>query len=160
MLKNKHVILLFVFILTHILLDQLSKQYVRATVDYYNTIHLWRPFLLLTKVENSGAFLSLGAGLSSWVHSFFILVVPTVILGGLLFYVITRKSVNTISLFAFSCVIGGGIGNLIDRFLYGSVTDFLVIDVRFARTGIFNFADVSIMLGIGLLVLINFTSKK
>ncbi|MGB3075106.1 MAG: signal peptidase II [Chitinophagales bacterium] len=44
-------------------------------------------------------------------------------------------------------VIGGGIGNLIDRMLYGSVTDFLFIHSGMFRTGIFNMADTSIMLG-------------
>ncbi len=48
----------------------------------------------------------------------------------------------------FAFIIGGGIGNLYDRILYGSVTDFLHMDFQLFRTGIFNMADVSIMIGV------------
>lgn len=156
MLKNKQLILLIVFVLINIVLDQVSKQYVRSKVDYYITTQLLGPYLTLTKVENTGAFLSLGAGLSSWVHSIFILFLPSIILFGLFVYVYTRQNLNPVLLLAYGCVIGGGVGNLIDRFLYGSVTDFLHIDLGFVRTGIFNLADVSIMFGIGILLLKSF----
>ncbi len=57
-------------------------------------------------------------------------------------------------------LIGGGIGNIYDRIVYGSVTDFLHMDFVLFRTGIFNLADVSIMVGIGLLLLQNLTAAK
>jgi signal peptidase II len=51
--------------------------------------------------------------------------------------------------------------NLYDRVLYGQVTDFWHIDLGGVfRTGIFNLADVSVMIGMGLLILGNFTNKK
>ena len=56
-------------------------------------------------------------------------------------------------------LIGGGIGNIIDRLLYGSVTDFLHIDFGLFRTGIFNLADVSIMVGIGILIINSIKQK-
>ena len=56
-------------------------------------------------------------------------------------------------------LIGGGIGNIIDRLLYGSVTDFLHIDFGLFRTGIFNLADVSIMIGIGILIINSIKQK-
>ncbi|MFA6946987.1 MAG: signal peptidase II [Pedobacter sp.] len=49
-------------------------------------------------------------------------------------------------------VIGGGIGNLYDRIVHGSVTDFLHLDLGVFQTGIFNMADVSIMLGMVLIL--------
>lgn len=51
-----------------------------------------------------------------------------------------------------SFVIGGGIGNLYDRVLYGSVTDFMHLKFGIFQTGIFNMADVSIMLGMLIIV--------
>ena len=57
-------------------------------------------------------------------------------------------------------LIGGGIGNIYDRIVYGSVTDFLHMDFVLFKTGIFNMADVSIMTGIGLLLLQTLLAKK
>ena len=59
-----------------------------------------------------------------------------------------------------ACVLGGGIGNLYDRVLYGSVTDFLHIDFGLFQTGIVNLADVSIMVGAGLLAMEMFLKRK
>ena len=55
-------------------------------------------------------------------------------------------------LFALSCIIGGGAGNIYDRIVYGSVTDFLYIHYGLFKTGIFNAADVSIMFGTFFLI--------
>jgi signal peptidase II len=57
-------------------------------------------------------------------------------------------------------LIGGGIGNIYDRIKFGSVTDFLHIDFILFRTGIFNLADVSIMIGIGILLLHSFLGNR
>ena len=65
-----------------------------------------------------------------------------------------------ISLWGLSFIAGGGIGNIFDRMVYGSVTDMLFIDLQFAHTGIFNVADVSVMIGTGLILLEQFLPKK
>ena len=58
-------------------------------------------------------------------------------------------------------IVGGGIANLIDRFRFGHVTDFFHIDLGGVfKTGIFNVADMSVMLGLGLLIFSSFKSKK
>ena len=61
------------------------------------------------------------------------------------------------------CIIGGGIGNIIDRVAYGSVTDFMYIHCGFFQTGIFNFADVSITFGalfiIALQIMDNYNNR-
>ena len=56
--------------------------------------------------------------------------------------------------------IGGGLGNLYDRIVHGSVTDFLHIKFGSLQTGIFNAADVSIMVGFGLILLDAFLKRK
>jgi signal peptidase II len=58
-----------------------------------------------------------------------------------------------------SCIIGGGLGNLYDRMVFGSVTDFLHLDFVIFQTGVFNLADLSISLGT-LLILISLYYKK
>src|SRR6478735_302033 len=56
-------------------------------------------------------------------------------------------------------VIGGGVGNLFDRILYGSVTDFLYLRFGIFQTGIFNMADVSIMAGLFFILLPVFSRR-
>ena len=57
-------------------------------------------------------------------------------------------------------LIGGGLGNIFDRALYGSVTDFLHIDFGLFQTGIFNMADVSVMVGVFTILLYSYFFKK
>jgi len=65
------------------------------------------------------------------------------------------------TLVGFCCIIGGGIANVYDRIVYGSVTDFLHLDFGgMLRTGIFNLADVSVMVGMGCLIVGSFKKKK
>ena len=54
---------------------------------------------------------------------------------------------------AFGLIIGGGIGNLYDRVVFGRVTDFLHMNFHFFQTGVFNMADVSIMTGTFIMLL-------
>ena len=68
---------------------------------------------------------------------------------------------NNVSMVGFCCIIGGGLANLYDRVLYGQVTDFFHIDLGGVfKTGIFNLADVSVMTGMGLLILASFKARK
>ncbi|MGB3144040.1 MAG: signal peptidase II, partial [Maribacter sp.] len=65
---------------------------------------------------------------------------------------LTKPNINSLLLLAFALVIGGGIGNLIDRIAHGSVTDFFQIRLGIFRTGIFNMADVAVTTGVLLLL--------
>ena len=71
----------------------------------------------------------------------------------------TNKDLDNLSIVAFSCVAGGGIANLYDRFIYGSVTDFLFMDFGFVQTGIFNVADLSVTTGMILLIITSYKQK-
>ena len=65
------------------------------------------------------------------------------------------------SLIAFCCIIGGGIANVFDRIVLGSVTDFFYIDLGGVfRTGIFNIADMSVTAGMIMLLIASFRSGK
>jgi signal peptidase II len=65
-----------------------------------------------------------------------------------------------LSIVGFSSIAGGGIANLYDRFLYGSVTDFLFMDFGgIFRTGIFNVADLSVTTGMVLLLISSFLNR-
>jgi signal peptidase II len=127
--------------------DQVSKNIVRKNVYFYDNIQLLGKHLTLTKVENSGAFLSLGATLPDFAKTLFLLTLPVIALILGLVFLLFKSDLSNQKLVGLCFIIGGGIGNLFDRWQYGSVTDFLHIQVGIFQTGIFNLADVSIIVG-------------
>lgn len=139
-------------ILINIGCDQVSKAMVRNGVEYHERIPLMDDHVVLTKVGNSGAFLSLGDSLPPLAKQILLLLLPSAALFLMLFWLLAQSRLNRLTLLALCCIIGGGAGNLYDRIAYGSVTDFLYIHYGFFRTGIFNAADVSIMFGTCLLM--------
>lgn len=133
--------------------DQISKGLVRKKISYNETISLIDNHLTLTKVENTGAFLSVGSGLPDFLKFILLSGIPLFALAFGIVYLFTRRHLSIISRLALSFAIGGGIGNIYDRIIYGSVTDFLHLDFGIFQTGIFNMADVSIMVGMMLFIL-------
>ena len=138
--------LLLLLITANIGCDQLSKSMVRDHLEYHEQIQLAGEHVLLTKVENTGAFLSLGDELSPLLKTLVLNLLPALTMLGLMFWLF-RGNLGKGMAVGICCIVGGGIGNIIDRVAYGSVTDFLYINYGFFRTGIFNLADVSITFG-------------
>lgn len=151
---------IFLILLTNIGCDQISKDIVRRKIGYNETISLIDNHLTLTKVENTGAFLSVGSGLPDFMKFILLSGVPLLALAFGIVYLFTRKHLNMISRLALSFAIGGGLGNIYDRIIHGSVTDFLHINFGFFQTGIFNMADVSIMVGMFLFVIQSLQKKS
>jgi signal peptidase II len=114
--------------------------------------------LRLSYVENPGAFLGMGADWSAQVRWLAFSAVPTlVVLLGLWWvmrHIASRGFQPPAKVLGALLCVSGGIGNLIDRFARdGLVIDFLNVGVSSLRTGIFNIADVQILLGMALLLL-------
>lgn len=157
--KNRN-ISITILIAVSILLDQLSKFLIRQNVDQYSEIKLIGDYFILTNVENSGAFLGMGSDFSPFIKTIFLLILPVIVLICIMVYVYRDKQIDKISLIGFCFIIGGGIANIYDRILYGSVTDFLFIDLGgIFKTGIFNIADLSVTTGMILILLMSFRSK-
>ena len=151
-------------VLLNISCDQLSKDLVRKKIGNNEIIQLIKDNFILTKVENSGAALSLGENLHPKLKLILLQIIPLVVLMFLFRIVILKNNYSVATIIGFCFIIGGGIGNIYDRILYGSVTDFMHIHVGIFKTGIFNMADVSVVIGV-LLILIEtstnyFNQKK
>lgn len=160
MIENKRNISISIIIALSIFLDQISKILIRNNVEQYSDIKLIGEYFILTNVENSGAFLGMGSGFSPIMKSVFLIILPIIVLISIIIYVYRDKEIDKVSLIGFSIIIGGGIGNIFDRIIYGSVTDFLFIDLGgIFRTGIFNIADLAVTTGMILILLMSFKNK-
>lgn len=105
--------------------------------------------LRLIYQENHGAMLSLGAGLPESIRFLFFTVFVAIILVALLVFVLLKRTLTVKDALAAALVIGGGLGNVIDRLFYnGAVLDFLNVGIGDLRTGVFNVADVAILAGL------------
>lgn len=156
--RTAGIILLIIF---NIAIDQISKVIVRANIDPTDRIHVIGETFLMMNVENTGAFLGMGSDMNPTLKFIFLLILPILVLGYLIYYILTNKSLDRLSLVALSCIAGGGIANVYDRIVYGSVTDFFHLDFGGVfRTGIFNVADMSVTFGMLVLLYTMLFSKK
>jgi signal peptidase II len=133
--------------------DQVSKSAARAMLSSGVSESLFADSLRLQLVENPGSFLSLGASLPEHLRFTLFTAAVAVLLIGLVGAALFARRLGPARFVALALVAGGGISNLIDRFLYdGRVTDFLNVGIGSLRTGIFNLADMAILAGALLLI--------
>ena len=158
--KLTRLVLVLSVIIINIGCDQVSKNMIRNRVDSDRNIHLLGDHLTVTKVENTGAFLSMGDSLSVSVRHILLSLLPLLALAGGFLYVLLKSNLSTTSIIASCFIIGGGLGNIYDRIVHGSVTDFLYIRFGSLHTGVFNLADTSIMLGAGIILVQSFFQKR
>lgn len=159
MKKHLFKIFLLLLIFSNISCDQVSKNLVRNNIYPGDYIPVISNNLILTNVENTGAALGFGQNFSPLMKTVFLKGLPFLVLFIITYRILTKKNLDNRLSIAFAFVIGGGIGNLMDRIIYGSVTDFFHIQIGFFKTGIFNMADVSVTIGV-LMVLVIALSKR
>jgi signal peptidase II len=133
--------------------DQLSKWWVRSALPLGGALPL-TPFFNLVHAENPGAAFSFLAGADGWQRWLFTALGlgATVVIAALL-----RKPRRALFGAGLACVLGGALGNAVDRVLHGRVTDFLDFYVSRGATQwhwpAFNLADSAIAIGVALLLL-------
>lgn len=137
-----------------LILDQASKLAVDASMRLFESIPLL-PSFNLTYVHNTGAafsFLAQAGGWQRWLFAGLAVVMSSIIAAWLL----RLQKHETLMAAALSLVLGGAIGNLIDRVAYGYVIDFLDVYYQDWHWPAFNIADSAICVGVGLMLLENF----
>ena len=157
--KNYTWVFLLIILILNIAFDQISKFIVRMEISDYEHIVLIKDFFTLTKVENSGAFLSLGDSMPYAFRLIILTGLPLLFLGYGLYYLFSKPNLPASMQIALCFLIGGGIGNLYDRIVHGSVTDFMHMNFQIFQTGVFNIADISIMIGVGILFIQSLKAK-
>ena len=159
-IKKTRIITIVLIVLLSISVDQVSKIIVRNTIAYHENIEILGEYFMLTRVQNTGAFLSLGNDLPKIFYYLLMIVLPLVVIGYALYYLLTKKDLTRAQLIGISLVIGGGMGNIIDRLLFGSVTDFMFMDFIIFHTGVFNIADMCVMAALGFFLFDMYIKKK
>lgn len=133
--------------------DQATKLLARDLLSTSGGIAFIGGAVQLEHAQNPGAFLSLGAGMDEYLRFWLFTIITGVFLGAMAWVLATRPKLNPLTTIGLTLILGGGLGNLIDRMLFGSVTDFLILEIKPFRTGIFNVADMAIVAGTVLLLL-------
>ena len=146
--KGMRKVLIVILILLNVACDQWSKSYVENRVPENSYSELAGPLLILTYVKNNGAFLGMGQNWSPGIKRIFLHGLPLALLLYLVYRLLFNEETNTWIMVGFSFILGGGLGNIVDRFRFGEVTDFFQMQVGSLHTGIFNMADVSVTTGI------------
>jgi signal peptidase II len=159
--QKKRNLLITIIVLLSIASDQISKIWVRNNFESYTETSIIGDVFTLIKVENSGAFLGMGSELSETFRILLLIVLPIIVLVSITVYTYIEKTLDKNSIIGFSLIIGGGIANIFDRIVYGSVTDFLYLNFGgIFKTGIFNVADLSVTTGMILILISSFKNKN
>lgn len=149
--KNKAGILPWLGIAVLIVLfDQLSKIWISRILGYGQVIEL-TPFFNLMLAYNKGAAFSFLASQAGWQRYFFTIISIVAII--FIVYLLKRHAGQKLFCLSLALILGGAIGNLVDRSLYGHVIDFLDMHVAGWHWPTFNIADCGITIGAVLFII-------
>ena len=136
---------LAIFTIIFIFIDQLIKNLVNLYMNVNESFILLKNVLNITYVHNYGAAFSIFTG-ARWI----LVLITIVVLNIIYIFFIKNKKLNKYQTIVYSMLLGGIMGNLIDRFFYGYVIDY--IDIRLFNFAIFNIADSLIVISVILLI--------
>ena len=141
--------------------DRVTKHIAREWLAPRPPISVLNDLVRFEYVENAGAFLGLGSSMPRELRFALFVILTGVILALTLAFIARVGDLGLGSLIGLSLVAGGGVGNLIDRILNdGAVTDFVRLGIGSLRTGIFNLADVAIVVGVVMILLWSLGARK
>ena len=170
--SRKRSIIIYSIIAVIVILDQITKYIVKSSMHLYESINLLGNFLKFTYIENPGMAFGI-----QFENKFWFTVLSVVAAGIVVFYLLRMTNERFIFRFSLALILGGAIGNLIDRLAFGKVVDF--IDVEFiditlpsfkfliisfpgyemTRWPVFNIADSAVTCGMILLTWMVLTQK-
>ena len=132
-----------------LLADQITKHLARQLT---RVVHVIPGVLSWELTHNRGAAFSMFSG-----KGVLLALVTVALVAALLIYQLRHAGNTACERIGLWCIIGGGIGNLIDRIIFGGVTDFIRLD--FVRFAIFNVADIFVCIGAFMVILANLTAE-
>jgi signal peptidase II len=136
-----------------LILDQLTKWYIRQWLPLYDSVVVIESFFHITHLRNPGAAFGLLADADAALRIPFFIVVAMIAVTALTFFVRRIEDHRLLLLISLGAILGGAFGNLTDRILMGAVTDFLDFHIRGFHWPAFNVADSGISVGMVILIL-------
>ena len=143
--------MIFLFAILIVLLDQISKWFIQKYLVLGQSIPVISDFFQITYTTNSGAAFSILANAPVVFRTVFFLSISIVTILCIIFFSKRIAGFGTKFKISFGLILGGAIGNLIDRIRFGAIVDFLDVGLGKYRWPIFNVADSSICIGAFLL---------
>lgn len=142
-----------IVIVTIVVCDQITKALVRRALELHDTIEIVPGFLSLTRVHNTGAAFGVLNAMDFPYKTVALTLVATLALAGVAWYAVTVPPSDRLARFGVASILGGAIGNLIDRATVGYVLDYVDAYWRGWHFWAFNVADAAISIGVVLMIL-------
>ena len=139
---------IYLFSIIFLVIDQIIKFFISSKMILNESIILISNLLNLTYVQNKGAAFSLFSG-----NRIFLVAVGVLALIIFIYYISKLDKIKEIDVFTYSLFLGGLLGNLLDRIIYGYVIDYIGVNIFGYRFPIFNFADICIVVSIILIII-------
>ena len=143
----------YVLTIAVIICDQLTKYVVRETIPLYETF-IEVGIFSIVHGQNTGSAFGLFAGFTN-----FLIIASLIGLALILYFFVKQASANLFVRIAVGLIVGGAVGNLIDRVLYKEVIDFLDFFIGRYHWPAFNVADSCITIGVGMMILDSFMGE-
>lgn len=131
--------------------DQSTKHLADLILKNQDPVQFFGPTVRFLYAENTGAWGSLGESWPPPVKMTALIGLPVIVLAWMVAHLMRKPNVTHAEIYAYSLILGGGLGNIIDRLDHGYVVDFMYIGYGRLATNIFNVADVAVVSGILLL---------
>lgn len=136
-----------------VIVDQITKAMVRQSLALHESMPLVPDLLALTRVHNTGAAFGMFNALDFAGKTVILTVVATLALAGVAWYAASVPAADRLARLGVACILGGAIGNLIDRATAGYVLDFVDASWQGWHFWAFNVADAAISVGVVLMII-------
>jgi signal peptidase II len=143
----------WVLVLTLVIVDQITKAIVRRSLELHESIPVIPDLLALTRVHNTGAAFGMFNAMDFPGKTLLLTLVATLALAGVAWYAVSIPLSERLARLGVACILGGAIGNLIDRATAGYVLDFVDASWQGWHFWAFNVADAAISVGVILMIL-------
>ena len=135
-----------------IIFDQITKYIIKINLGLYDNIIVIKKFFSLTHILNPGGAFGFFASSSPEIRKFIFLFLSSLVALFIVWFY-KKSAANYVFLsYGLALIFGGAVGNLIDRFMYGKVVDFLDFYIGSLHWPAFNVADSAISIGMGILI--------
>lgn len=141
--------------LISIIIDQIIKVIITTNVEFAHSINVINNFFRITYLQNTGAAWSILSG-----NRIFLIMITLIALGIIYYFFIKNKKLKNYESILYGILLGGILGNLIDRVRFGYVIDYLDFNIFSYHYPVFNFADICIVISIIIIAIISLKEDK